>query len=93
MLSLGRVKCAQRGVKIKKTLKKKSPHFFAPPLRKLRGGAKKWGLLFFWDTLHHEYQYFETSSQPRNPVVDTELKDLFDYNVETRESARQIFRL
>ena len=28
--------------------KNKSPHFFAPPLRKLRGGAKKWGLLFFW---------------------------------------------
>ena len=27
--------------------KNKSPHFFAPPLRKLRGGAKKWGLLFF----------------------------------------------
>ena len=34
--------------------KNKSPHFFAPPLRKLRGGAKKWGLLFFLDTLHHE---------------------------------------
>ena len=33
--------------------KNKSPHFFAPPLRKLRGGAKKWGLLFF-NTFHHE---------------------------------------
>ena len=34
--------------------KNKSPHFFAPPLRKLRGGAKKWGLLFFYDLVHHE---------------------------------------
>ena len=34
--------------------KNKSPHFFAPPLRKLRGGAKKWGLLFFCDLDHHE---------------------------------------
>ena len=29
--------------------KNKSPHFFAPPLRKLRGGAKKGGCLFFCD--------------------------------------------
>ena len=34
--------------------KNKSPHFFAPPLRKLRGGAKKWGCLFFYDLVHHE---------------------------------------
>jgi len=34
--------------------KNKSPHFFAPPLRKLRGGAKKWGLLFFCDLVYHE---------------------------------------
>ena len=24
------------------------------PLRKLRGGAKKWGLLFFCDLVYHE---------------------------------------
>ena len=86
--------CSKRGENKKDFLKKtKSPHFFAPPLRKLRGGAKKWGLLVFLGTLYHENQYFETSSQPRNPVVVTELMDLLDDNVETRKSVRQIFRL
>ena len=34
--------------------KNENPHFFAPPLRKLRGGAKKWGFSFFYDLVYHE---------------------------------------
>ena len=37
-----------------KIIKKQKSPFFAPPLRKLRGGAEKWGVLFFYDLVHHE---------------------------------------
>ena len=40
--------------------KNKHPPFFAPPLRKLRGGAKKWGCLFFFKKYKIENSDFIT---------------------------------
>ena len=34
--------------------KKQTSPFFAPPLRKLRGGAKNGDVCFFCDLVHHE---------------------------------------
>ena len=58
--------------------KNKSPHFFAPPLRKLRGGAKKWGLLFFYDLVYHEnvidHGFVDFTSEYQRVVVELGLE-------------------
>ena len=45
---------------INKITKNKSPHFFAPPRSLRSGGAKKWGLLFFFKKYKIENNGFIT---------------------------------
>ena len=46
--------------------KNKSPHFFAPPRSLRSGGAKKWGLLFFFKKYKNRNNDFTTILDSEN---------------------------
>ena len=51
---------------MKRCSKNKSPHFFAPPRSLRSGGAKKWGLLFFFKKYKNRNNDFTTILDSEN---------------------------